>query len=261
MMCGLVAPTGGTVHIGGLDVTQRMRDASALASAVLEGSRNVYWRLTVVENLEYFATIRGKGGSGLRERINRLLETFDLTARRRQICQTLSRGMQQRLALACALVSEPQVLFLDEPTLGLDYESGEQVKKAISTMVKQEGKSVLLTTHQMDLAQALADRVGIMSRGEMIALDSVAGLQRLFGVGQYEVRVQGKVADGVLGALARWKPQVGEHDDGTTITLIMQDPVELYSALEAIRPMPILSMREAKPDLERVYVEMLRKER
>ncbi|MCC6558991.1 MAG: ABC transporter ATP-binding protein [Polyangiaceae bacterium] len=261
MMCGLVAPTGGTIRIGGLDLARRARDALTRVGAVLEGSRNVYWRLTVAENLEYFATIHGRGGAGLRERIGRLLETVGLAGRRDEISQTLSRGMQQRLALACALVSEPEVLFLDEPTLGLDYESGEQLKGAIRAMVEQEGKSVLLTTHQMDMAQALAHRVGIVSRGEMIALDSVAGLQRLFSAGQYELRVQGKVTDGALASLARWGPRACEQDGHTTITLLMQDPVDLYSALDAVRPIPILSIREVKPDLEQMYVEMLKRGR
>lgn len=134
--------------------------------AVLEGSRNLYWRLSPLENLIYFGTLRGLTPKEARGRGLRLLERVGLGDKAHQTVGTLSRGQQQRAALAAALVHDPPVLFLDEPTLEVDLEAQEAIRSWL-LQLKAEGKAILLTTHQLDLAQALADGVVILLEGEV----------------------------------------------------------------------------------------------
>lgn len=133
---------------------------------VLEGSRNLYWRLSALENLIYFGTLRGLTPKEAKRRGLELLETVGIPDKAHQTVGTLSRGQQQRTALAAALVHDPPVLFLDEPTLGVDLEAQEAIRSLLLRL-KEEGKAILLTTHQLDLAEAVADRVVILLEGEV----------------------------------------------------------------------------------------------
>lgn len=160
MIAGLIRPDAGRVRIAGLD-PHRNPQALRLLGAVLEGNRNLYWRLTPEENLEYFGVLKGLSCREARWRGRVLLERFELTSKRRTTVQTLSRGMQQKLALAVALVQQPKLLLLDEPTLGLDVEATQNVK-ALVKAIASEGCAILLTTHQLDIAEELSDRVAII---------------------------------------------------------------------------------------------------
>ncbi|MEL7511116.1 MAG: ABC transporter ATP-binding protein, partial [Cyanobacteria bacterium J06554_3] len=144
MIAGLIRPDAGWVRIAGLD-PHRQPDALQGVGAVLEGNRNLYWRLTPLENLEYFGVLRKMPRKAARERGLELLEAFDLLDKRKDPVQKLSRGMQQKIAIAVALIHKPQLLLLDEPTLGLDVEAGETVKQLVR-QVAASGCAILLTT-------------------------------------------------------------------------------------------------------------------
>ena len=164
MIAGLIRPDAGKVEIAGKDPHQ---DPQALqgVGAVLEGNRNLYWRLTPLENLEYFGVLRQMPRKLAKTRGVELLKTFDLLEKRNVPVQKLSRGMQQKIAIAVALIHQPQLLLLDEPTLGLDVEAGETVKQLIR-QVAAGGCAILLTTHQLNVAEALSDRVAIIRAGD-----------------------------------------------------------------------------------------------
>ena len=167
MIAGLILPDAGWVRIAGRNPHQ---DAKALRSlgAVLEGNRNLYWRLTAAENLEYFGVLRGLSRRVARQRGQTLLERFELTEKRTTVVQALSRGMQQKLAIAVSLIHDPQLLLLDEPTLGLDVEATQTVKTLVRE-IAAEGRAILLTTHQLDIAEELSDRVAIINQGKIVA--------------------------------------------------------------------------------------------
>jgi ABC-2 type transport system ATP-binding protein len=180
MLCGLVTPSGGRVLLNGHDAHRQRRRAMAQIGAVLEGTRNVYWRLTPWENLLYFGRLRGVSGQPLKSRAESLLRQLDLWQWRDRPVRAFSRGMQQKLAIACALISDPPIVILDEPTLGLDVEAAQSVKAWIPRLARDEGKTVVLTTHQLDMAQHICDRIAIMHRGRLIADQPTGELLALF---------------------------------------------------------------------------------
>src|SRR5260370_30921752 len=124
--------------------------------AVLEGSRNVYWPLTGWQNLMYFGRLKGLRGHEIKPRAEQLLADLGLWDRRNETVGSYSRGMQQKVAIAAALITDPPIILLDEPTIGLDVEAARTVRDSIAHLAADEGKTTVLTTHQLGLAQELA---------------------------------------------------------------------------------------------------------
>jgi len=186
MILGLVRPSAGSMEFPGGIVR---KDGRTRIGAVLEGSRNVYMRLSVIENLAYFAALRGMRARDARTRSAALLERYGLAEKAKATAQTLSRGMQQKLAVAVALVHDPDILLLDEPTLGLDVATARDIQWQLKELAHREGKCILLTTHQMELAEAVCDRVGIINKGKLVAEDTVEGLTGVFRREDYEFEV------------------------------------------------------------------------
>jgi len=188
MIAGLVMPDSGWVRIVDRDPHQQP-EALRLLGAVLEGNRNIYWRLTCRENLEYFGVLRGMSARQASQRAEYLLERFELIQKRQTIVQSLSRGMQQKLAIAVALMHQPPLLLLDEPTLGLDVEATESVKRLIRE-IAAEGCAIVLTTHQLAIAEELSDRVAIMHRGEILIEKPTDALIQQFSTGSYRIETR-----------------------------------------------------------------------
>lgn len=260
MLCGLLTPTQGSIWINGHELATKPRQALLGLGVVLEGNRNTYWRLTVAENLEYFAYIRGRAFSDLHQRINRLLESLELIEKRNDTVQTLSRGMQQKVSLACALIAEPDVLLLDEPTLGLDFQSSQAIQNEIRCLTREKGKTILLTTHQMEIAQSLVDRVAIIDRGHIIALDKLRNLLDLFALGAYEIRVNGHLALEQQTWLQRgWNVQADYDGYITKLSVTLKTEYDLYDAIKMLQPykLPILSVQRAELNLGEIYLKLI----
>ncbi len=163
---GLMAPDTGSVSISGKSITGR-KDNLSKVGLLLEGNRNLYWRLTPLENLEYFGGLKGMLKSHARERGKKLLDQFNLMHKAKSPIQSLSRGMQQKVSIICSVINSPEIIFLDEPTLGLDSESTNE----ILGMVKQcsnEGCSVVVTSHQIEIIETITSDVAILKNGKII---------------------------------------------------------------------------------------------
>src|SRR5579875_1202209 len=169
MACGLIVPSAGRIRLNGYDVGRQRSGAVRQIGAVLEGSRNVYWPLSAWQNLLYFGRLKGLRVSEIRPRAQRLLTELDLWDRRHEPVGSFSRGMQQKVAIAAALITDPPIILLDEPTLGLDVEAARTVRGWIAQLARDEGKTIVLTTHQLDVAQQLSDRVAVIRQGSIIA--------------------------------------------------------------------------------------------
>ncbi|ACV47002.1 ATP-binding cassette domain-containing protein [Halomicrobium sp. ZPS1] len=159
---GLVIPDSGSVEVGGVDVHDRPRLAHRQIDAMLEGARNNYWRLTVEENLRYFAGISGLDPDAVLEECDEILQRFEIDEKRDEVVRNLSRGMKQKVSLASVLVTDASIVCIDEPTLGLDVESTRQLKKELRNTIDQQDMTVLLSSHDMDVIEDVCDRVIIM---------------------------------------------------------------------------------------------------
>ena len=135
-MCGLVTPSSGALRLNGFDVARQRGQAMRQIGVVLEGTRSVHWRLSAWENLMYFRGLKGHTGRALKTRAERMLVELELWDRRGDAVREFSRGMQQKVAVACALVADPLIVLLDEPTLGLDVQSA----RAVESWVRRAGR-------------------------------------------------------------------------------------------------------------------------
>jgi ABC-2 type transport system ATP-binding protein len=255
---GMVLPDEGRVRICGFDVQDQPRAAYAHVDAMLEGARNDYWRLTVRENLRYFATVGGVDPDSVAARHERLLDRLDLTEKADVAVRKLSRGMKQKVSLASVLAGGADVVFLDEPTLGLDVESSRTLQRELRRLAEEEGLTVVLSSHDMDVVETVCDRVLIMSNGRIIADDSVDELLR--GDGRHGVQLTSREfdADLLAGLRARFSLTVVERlerDRGTRIELTV-DTDGLYALMAYLREHEITLDRVStvEPDLEEVFV-------
>lgn len=251
MIAGLVRPDRGRVTVMGEDPHRHAR-ALRHVGAVLEGNRNLYWRLTPEENLEYFGVLRQVPRQVARRRGLELLHRFGLEDKRRTPVQKLSRGMQQKLAIAVALIHNPQLLLLDEPTLGLDVEAGETVK-ALVKQIAAEGRAILLTTHQLDVAEELSSRVAIIRRGQIIAEQSTESLLQAFSSSTYRLEVEGTLTSHQQQEVVA----LGGTVEGSVITFA-GSPEALYALLAVLSPLPLLSVQRDRADLTQVFLKLVK---
>ncbi len=170
---GMVLPDTGSVRLFGEDISDAPRSVYADVAAMLEGARNDYWRLTVRENLRYFATINGVDPNSVATRHDRLLEQFDLAEKADIPVRDLSRGMKQKASLASTLAGGARLLFLDEPTLGLDITSSRTLQRELRRLATDEGLTIVLSSHDMATIEAICDRVIVLSNGRIVADDTV----------------------------------------------------------------------------------------
>jgi ABC-type multidrug transport system ATPase subunit len=188
MLSTLVRPTSGTATVNGFDVLEQPGRVRG-SIGVLPEDTGLYDRLTAMETLEFYGGVQGLSGQALDQRIDELLKMFDLSDRRRDRVGRFSKGMRQKLALARALIHDPPVLLLDEPTLGLDVMSTRAIRDYIKTVAK-EGKTVLLTSNNMYEAQLLCSQVTILNKGAVRASGTVEELEMMSkGKGLEEVFV------------------------------------------------------------------------
>lgn len=180
MMCGLLKPDSGRVIVHGQPITGG--DANVRARVGVCPQDIVLWeRLTCLEQLQFIGRMYGLPGREARQRGERLLEALELSDRRDSQARTLSGGMQRRLNLAMALVHDPDIVVLDEPEAGLDPQSRIRVREYIRSLARK--RTVILTTHNMDEAERLADRVAIIDYGKLLVLDTPEALKRRVGEG------------------------------------------------------------------------------
>jgi ABC-2 type transport system ATP-binding protein len=177
MLCTLLEPTSGMAQVHGFDIVKQANDVRRSLGTVLAGERSIYWKLTGRENLEYFAALYHIPTEIAKKRVDELIERMELKDRSNELVEKYSTGMRQRIAIAKALLARPPILLLDEPTLGLDPQAARRVRELIAEL-KQEGHTILLTTHYMEEADQLSDRIGIIDTGKVIALDTPEGLKR-----------------------------------------------------------------------------------
>jgi len=261
---GTVVPDSGTVRLFGTDAASDRRAASADIDAMLEGARNDYWRLTVRENLRYFATISGVAPDSVAARHDRLLDRLDLAEKADTPVRELSRGMKQKVSLASVLAGGAKLVFLDEPTLGLDVESSRTLRRELRRLADEDGLTVVLSSHDMDVVEAVCDRVIVMADGRILADDAVSALVSRASADVVEVASPDFDEHSVaaLGERFEVRSVAPIESGGRTRIEVAADGDELYALMEHLRDagVTIDDIRTRRPDLEDVFVDVTESE-
>ena len=254
LLTGVLAPDIGSVRIGGVDIHQDSL-AAKLKMGVIPENSTVYGDMTAEQNILWTAKFYGLDGRARVRRAGEILERLGLAGREGDMVRTFSKGMRQRVSIACAVVHQPEILILDEPTVGLDVQSRRLVIDTIRHM-NGEGSTIFLTTHYIEEANALCDRVSVINRGRIIATDSPERLRKTFDTARYvEISFDGLVEEDLLahGAVSR----VERHGDKWR--LYTEDPdqaVKFLAALAERKNLVILSIATSSPTLEEAFVRL-----
>jgi ABC-2 type transport system ATP-binding protein len=259
---GYFSPTAGRVRVGGIDVSAEPHAAKQRIGYLPE-QVSLYPELTVRRFLSFVAEVRGLGGGRKRAAVADVIERCGLAEVADRLTGKLSKGYRQRVGLAQALVGEPEVLVLDEPTVGLDPVQTVEMRNLLRTL---RGRTVLLSTHILSEASALCSRIVILARGRVVAEDSADGLaRRLAGVARLGVRIEGP-PDGVAALLAslpgvvRVEQAAADGRPGATFELTVPDPVPVQRALAArvvSAGWTLLEVRTTVPSLEDLFVQAI----
>lgn len=250
MITGLILPNSGTITINGRSTKD---DSAALEDlgSVLEGNRNIYWRMTTFENLVYFNVHKGTPLREARAAAEELLVKFNLKEKRDVQVRNLSRGMQQKLSIAIAIAHKPKLLLLDEPTLGLDVQATIEVI-ALMEQLKDEGIAIVLTTHQLDVAQRLSDRIAIIEKGEIIKESDKDALIEDFAQDAYQIELMEAMSKEKAALL---KQECGAEVNEKSIKVVGGSTV-LYEALALIQPDEIKQVERLKLDLTQIFLHL-----
>jgi ABC-2 type transport system ATP-binding protein len=229
---GMISPDSGQITVASESVGRHPTAVYGRAAAVLEGARNIYWRLTVEENLAFFARLGGYSPDEQRAYHDELLEKLDMADRRDTVVNELSRGMKQKVSLATILARRPEVLFLDEPTLGLDVESSVELRTEIRRLVTERDMTVLVSSHDMDVIEKICDRVVILRDGRVVADDTVKNLLSSFEGNRLQI-VTKETPEGLRDRLVEhheiesWT----RRDDRVRATFSVADDAEIHELL------------------------------
>ncbi len=261
MLITLLLPTGGRATVLGHDVVAEAREVRRRVGYVFGGDRGLYERLSGLDNLKYFCELYGVPAREQAGRIGELLELVHLDGRERERVEGYSRGMRQRLHIARGLLHRPDVLFLDEPSIGIDPVGARELRQTVATLV-ETGTTVLLTTHYMFEADELCDRIAVIADGVLVASGTPADLkQRVADGNVVEVEVFGSVADfldtvrelpGVRSVL------VEERGQAQLLVVRSETGVEVTSGvLGCLGGLRVGRVATREPTLEDAYVELV----
>lgn len=252
ILSGLIAPDVGMVELGGRKFEERSAYLKQVG-AVFEGNRNVYWRLSAFENLEYFGVLRGLSLRRARERSDAMLELFGLTDKRDTIAAHLSRGMQQRLAIAISLVHEPSMVILDEPTLGVDVQNVLKIIQTLKTLSRQ-GVTVILTSHQFDVVKMLATRIALLVNGRMVAIEDRGVFMNRSGKRDYVLNLHEHLDEGRRVKLRDFGVDVDAAAEAKVREIVFEAE-RLYEVMGVLCPLRIHSLTRGEEDFTNIFMD------
>ena len=267
ILCTLLPPDDGFATINGFDVAkQQMQVKQSIGTIFSVGERGFFWRLTGYSNLEFFAAINNVPRSGRKERIMEVLELMGIQDKAFEIFQKYSGGMKRKLALARALLADPPILLLDEPTTGLDIISSRNIRDFIKNdLSKKHGKTVLYTTHYIEEVSQMCDRVGIMKKGKIVALDTPDALKGMTKKGEVADIVVKNMSESQVNSLRRMAGVSGlasEVQDSVLGQTRLRVRLENVDALPTVlnfffrEKIKLFSFRQEEPTLEDAFIEL-----
>ena len=257
MLCGLVGADGGEVFVGEGAAREKLTERSSQAKrriGVVPQELSIYENLGAAANLELFGALYGMSGALLRERVDAALVLVGLADRARDKPSTFSGGMKRRLNIAAALVHDPDILILDEPTVGVDPQSRNAIFDNLEEL-RRRGKALLYTTHYMEEAERLCDRIVIVDHGKVVASDTLAGIGRLLPATQsLEIELDGPLDLATIAALPGIAhPELRGHVLHAGVADLGRDTPALLAAVAA-QGRAVLQLRSARAGLEDVFL-------
>ena len=257
VLTALIAPSEGHASVDGLDVVEQPEAVRARVGILTE-TPGLYDKLSAAANLEFFGRLYGLDAATRAARIERHLRLFSLWERRDDVAGTFSKGMKQKLAIARALLHEPAVVFLDEPTAALDPEAAWIVREAIEAL-RRSGRTIVLATHNLDEADRLCDRVAFV-RGGLLRIDSPAGLRGALGDHGVEIGLAGRPEADVVAAAQGVTGVTGVEVVDHRLVVTAPEPVAVTPAI--VRALvgagaEIVEVRERATTLEQVYFDVM----
>jgi ABC-2 type transport system ATP-binding protein len=261
MLTTLLIPTSGSARIEDMDI---VRDADKIRSHIgfiFGGERGLYWRLSGVDNLRYFASLYYVDPDVAKKRIPYLMKLVGLEDRGKEKVEGYSRGMKQRLHIARALIHDPEILFLDEPTIGLDPVGAREMRQMVLNL-QSENKTILLTTHYMFEADALCQRIAVINHGRIIALDTPTNLKQIvkeLSIVELEVFGVPPSAINKMKALPYVENVTLEDHDQRQHILVQtpKGPEAIPALVEALEGVKIGKVSIREPTLEDAYVRLV----
>jgi ABC-2 type transport system ATP-binding protein len=264
MLSTLTRPTKGTATIGGFDVVKRDNDVRKLIGIVSE-KMIMYNRLTARENLWFFGNLFGMPRKELNDQIGELLELVQLTKWEKAQVGTFSTGMKQKMNIIRALLNMPQVLFLDEPTLGLDPQSTVEIREFIRKLNQEHNTTILITTHMMAEADLLCDRIGIIDHGKIVALDTSTNLKNaIAGANTTIINLEiSNITPDLLATMRALKcVETVSQENSSHLKIHAHGNGAFDSIIDAIRAKKanVVSIQNIQPTLEDVFLHLTGRE-
>jgi ABC-2 type transport system ATP-binding protein len=261
MLITLLLPTAGSARVLGYDVVDDAREVRKRIGYVFGGDRGLYERLSALDNLRYFAELYGVPPREQRPRIDELLELVGLKGREKERVEGYSRGMRQRLHIARGLLHDPDVVFLDEPTIGVDPVGARELRATIAQLV-EAGKTVLLTTHYMFEADALCDRIAVIAKGEIVAQGTPRELKNRVAEGRVvEIEVYGvpdESLERLRGVSGVMSVAVEEREQAQVLVVQTEPGRELtHTLLGQLDGASVGRVSSREPTLEDAYVALV----
>jgi ABC-2 type transport system ATP-binding protein len=257
LLTALIEPTEGTAAVDGIDVRERPDDVRARVGILTE-TPGLYDKLSATANLDFFGRLYGLGEAARAERIERYLRLFDLWDRRDDAAGTFSKGMKQKLAIARALLHDPSVVFLDEPTAALDPEAAFVVREAIETL-RRAGRTIVLATHNLDEADRLCDRIAFI-RGGLLRIDSPAALRGSIGSHGLSIRLASSASPEQVAVVRSVDGVDGVSMLDGALRVVTNEPDRV--APSVVRALvragsDIVEVRVERATLERIYFDVM----
>jgi ABC-2 type transport system ATP-binding protein len=258
MLAGLISPTAGTATVNGHPLGETTQQIRAI-TGILTESPGLHEKLTARQNLAYYGRLYGLRAARLREAVDRYLAVVEMTEHADRRVATFSKGMRQKVAIARALLHEPEVIYLDEPTSGLDPSAAKTVRDFVATL-RGLGRSIVVCTHNLDEAERLCDRIGIM-RGTLLRVDTPVGLRRHGRTATVRVELNGaRGPESFIGRLADLPYVTGVQARENTLVVELADPPhetpDLVAALVGAGAR-ITSVVEEAQTLEEAYLSLV----
>ncbi len=259
----LIEYESGKIFVNGLEARKNKNKIMSDIGAVLEGSRNVYWHLSPDENINYFAGIMGIGTKMIKKEKEFLLKKLKLWDVRDKEVREFSKGMQQKTAIAAAIIHDPSILLLDEPTLGLDVETKSDIREWIFSMSKEQNKTVLITSHDMSFMESICDRILILKKGKLLTNHPMSELKEKFANKRYSITVKEIFTCPDRDSIK----DIGEHDittgqNNSVLTVSLKNSREIYNVFDILKKLnkEILDINIRENTLEDIFMNLTSEE-